>query len=130
MNLMKTFRIFAGAAMIALVALMLFEGEPMEPSWWPGASLLALWVIGPTAAPYLLAKRQSRRWFSIAMFLYFLASSIASGLIYHVAFFRSTSSTAALVMVIIPLYQWIALALLLLVCLVTMTLQKRKSKSA
>jgi hypothetical protein len=50
------------------------------------------------------------------MFLYFVVSSIFSGLAYYDAFFRSKSSTAALVMVFIPLYQWLGLALLLFIC--------------
>ncbi len=51
------------------------------------------------------------------MFLYLAVSSIFSGFAYHDAFFRSKSSTAALTLVFIPLYQWLALALLLLLCL-------------
>ena len=51
------------------------------------------------------------------MFLYLVVSSIFSGFAYYDAFFRSKSSTAALTLVFIPLYQWLAIALLLLLCL-------------
>jgi len=48
------------------------------------------------------------------MFLYLVVSSIYSGFAYYDAFFRSKSSTAALVLVFIPFYQWLTIALLLL----------------
>ena len=48
------------------------------------------------------------------MFLYLAVSSIFSGFAYYDAFFLSKSSTAALALVFIPLYQWLAIALLLL----------------
>jgi hypothetical protein len=64
----------------------------------------------------MIANHKSRHWFSIAMFLYLAVSSIFSGFVYYDAFFRSKSSTAALVLVFIPLYQWLAIALLLFLC--------------
>jgi uncharacterized membrane protein YgdD (TMEM256/DUF423 family) len=96
---------------------MFYVGEPGHLWWWAGALPLVLWVIAPAIAPYLIAARKSRRWFSIAMFLFLIASTIFSGVIYCDALLLSSSSTAALVMVFIPLYQWMALAFLLLICL-------------
>jgi hypothetical protein len=130
MTPMTAFRILTVATALALVALMIYAGQPKELSWWAEALPLALWVAGPAAAPYLLAARQSRRWFSIAMSLYFAASSIFSGLVYHEAFFRSKSSTAALAMVFVPIYQWFALALLLFVCLGAAAWLTRRDKAA
>jgi hypothetical protein len=130
MTPMTAFRIFTVAAFLALVALIIYAGNPKDLWWWAEALPLALWVVGPAAAPYLLAARQSRRWFSIAMLLYFAASSIFSGLVYDDAFFRSKSSTAALVMVFVPIYQWFALALLLLICLGAAALLTKRDKAA
>jgi hypothetical protein len=130
MTPMTAFRIVTVATALALVALLTYAGQPKDLSWWAGALPLALWVTGPVAAPYLLAARQSRRWFSIAMLLYFAASSIFSGVVYHDAFFRSKSSTAALVMVFVPIYQWFALALLLLICLGAAAWLTRRDKGA
>lgn len=107
---------------------MLYVGEPNRPSWWAGVLPFVPWVIGPAVAPYLIAARQSRRWLYIAMFLYLTASSILSGLVYHDAFFRSESSTAALAMVFVPLYQWLALALLLLICLSVVAFLTRRGR--
>jgi hypothetical protein len=107
---------------------MLYAGEPNHPSWWAGALPFVPWVIGPAVAPYLIAARQSRRWLYIAMFLYLTASSILSGFVYHDAFFRSDSSTAALAMVFVPLYQWLALALLLLICLIVAAFLTRRGR--
>jgi hypothetical protein len=95
---------------------MFYVGEPSHVWWWAGALPFALWVIGPAIAPYLIAARKPRRWFLIAMFLFFIASTTFSGVIYCEALLLSSSSTAALVMVFIPLCQWIALAFLLLIC--------------
>jgi hypothetical protein len=67
--------------------------------------------------PCLIANHKSQQWFSITMFLYLAVSSIFSGFAYYDAFFRSKSSTAALTLVFIPFYQWLAIALLLLLCL-------------
>src|ERR1700722_11374743 len=125
MTLMMAFRVFTAAAAIALSGLMLYVGQPTDLWWWAGALPFAVWVIGPTAAPYLLAVRQSRRWFRVAMLLYFMAASSFSGLVYYDAFFRSGSSTAALVLVFVPLYQWFALGLLLLICLAASWLIRR-----
>jgi hypothetical protein len=82
-----------------------------------GGLPFALWVIGPAVVPCLIANHKSQQWFSITMFLYLAVSSIFSGFAYYDAFFRSKSSTAALTLVFIPLYQWLAIALLLLLCL-------------
>ena len=115
MTLLGVFRVLSVAVALALGALMLYAGEPDNPWWWAGLPF-ALWVIGPAVAPFLIAIYKPRQWLSITMFLYFVASSLFAGLAYQGAFFRSTSSTAALVMIFIPLYQWLALALLLFLC--------------
>jgi hypothetical protein len=115
MTLMTAFRSLTVATVLALVALLVYAGQPEVLWWWAGALPFAVWVTAPVAAPYLLAARQSRRWFSITMLLFFAASSSFSGLIYYDAFVRSKSSTAALVLVFVPIYQWFALVALLLV---------------
>jgi MFS family permease len=117
MKLMAVFRVLSVVVALVLGALVFHAGEPNHLRWWMGALPFTLWAIGPVIAPCLIAKHGSRRWFSITMFLYFVVSSIFSGLAYYDAFFRSKSSTAALVMVFIPLYQWLGLALLLFICL-------------
>lgn len=115
--IMAMFRILAVTVALVLGALMLYAGEPNNLWWWAGALPFALWVVGPAVAPFWIARHKSRPWLSMIMFLYVIASSIFSGLVYHDAFFRSKSSTSALVMVFVPLYQWLALVLLLLLYL-------------
>jgi hypothetical protein len=117
MTLITLLRILGAVAAFVLGALVFYAGEPSDPRWWTGGLPFALWVIGPAVAPCLIANRKSRRWFSVTMLLYLAVSSMFSGLAYYDAFFRSKSSTAALVLVFIPLYQWLAFALLLLLCL-------------
>ena len=116
MTLIAVFRALSIALALALGALVFYAARPNDPGGWMGALLFALWVIGPAIAPCMIAKPKSARWFSMTMFSYFVVASLFAGFAYHDAFFRSKSSTASLVMVFIPLYQWLALAILLLLC--------------
>ncbi|HTK12580.1 MAG TPA: hypothetical protein VL402_02160 [Xanthobacteraceae bacterium] len=111
MTLITALCISCATVAFGLAALVFYAGEPSRPGWWIGA------LIGPAVAPCLIANHKSRQWFSITMFLYFAVFSIFSGFAYYDAFFRSKSSTAALTLVFIPFYQWLAIALLLLLCL-------------
>lgn len=117
MTLITVLRILCALVAFVLGALVFYTGEPSHLRWWIGALPFALWVIGPAVAPCLIANHKSQQWFSITMFLYLAVSSIFSGFAYYDAFFRSKSSTAALTLVFIPFYQWLAIALLLLLCL-------------
>lgn len=117
MTLITALCISCATVAFGLAAPVFYAGEPGCPGWSIGALPFALWVIGPAVAPCLIANHKSRQWFSITMFLYFAVSSIFSGFAYYDAFFRSKSSTAALTLVFIPFYQWLAIALLLLLCL-------------
>jgi hypothetical protein len=114
MTLITVLRIASVIAALILGALIVYAGEPNHLQWWIGALPFALWVIGPAVAPCLLANNRSPHWFSITTFLYFGVSTVLSGVAYYEAFFRSKSSTAALTLVFIPLYQWLGIALLLL----------------
>jgi hypothetical protein len=116
MTLMAVFRALSIAVALALGALVFYAAEPNTPRSWAEASPFALWVIGPAIAPCMIARQKSAQWFSMTMFSYFVVSSLFSGWAYHDAFFRSKSSTAALTMVFVPLYQWLALAILVLLC--------------
>ncbi|MDR5729580.1 MAG: hypothetical protein RB191_19360 [Terriglobia bacterium] len=129
MTLTTALRMSCATVAFGLVAFVLYAGEPSRPGWWIGGLPFVLWVIGPAVAPCLIANHKSRQWFSITMFLYFAVSSILSGFAYYDAFFRSKSSTAALTLVFIPFYQWLALALLLLLCLGIRRGHRSKGKS-
>ena len=99
----------------ALIALMLYAGQPTSLFWWASALPFAAWIIGPAALPYVFAKRfRMHRWAAFAMLAFLAASSAWSGYIYYEAFFVSTSSTAALAFVFVPLWQWAALGLVAL----------------
>ena len=123
------FRILSVLIALVLGVLLVHAGEPSDLRWWLGALPFALWVIGPAIAPCLIANHQSRRWFAITMFLYLLVSSIFSGVAYYDAFFRSKSSTSALALVFIPLYQWLTIAPLLLLYLGIRRSDRRAGRS-
>lgn len=101
--------ILAIAVAIALIALMLHEGEPGAAWWWLLALPFGVWIIGPAIAPYILAHRAKKPWFARAMLAFPCLSSAWSVTAYYQAFFVSASSSAVLVMIFVPLYQWAAL---------------------
>lgn len=99
----------------ALVALMLYAGEPTKLWWWILAIPFGAWIIGPAVLPYLFANRfKSIPWLSYLMLAFIALSGAWAASVYYEAFFVSKSSTAALVMIFVPLYEWAALACLAL----------------
>jgi hypothetical protein len=103
---------------IALVALMIHSGNPTSSSWWLAAIPFALWIVGPAVAPYLLARRQRDRRVAIAMLGFLAISTVASAIAYYDAMFVSESSTAALVFLFVPLYQWTAFLIVAAIALI------------
>lgn len=93
---------------VALFGLMIHTGDPSSSSWWLAAIPFALWIAGPAVAPYLLARRRRNRVAVGAMLAFLIVSTSLSAIAYYQAIFVSTSSTAALVFLFIPLYQWTA----------------------
>lgn len=95
----------------ALTTLMLHVGQPGQLWWWAAAIPFWLWIAGPTWATYYLARRNPVPVYVWPLAGFLLIATLVSALIYHDAFFRSSSSTAALVLLFIPLYCWIGLGL-------------------
>ncbi|WP_260598317.1 hypothetical protein [Sphingomonas endolithica] len=96
-----------------LIALMLYAGEPAELWWWLLALPFGVWIVGPAVIPYFFARQcRTRRWFVHVMLALLTVSNAWSASIYYHAFFVSTSSTAALVMIFVPLYQWTSIVCL------------------
>lgn len=110
---------------IALLALMIHSGDPTSSSWWLAAIPFALWIVGPAIAPYLLAWRQRDRRVAIAMLGFLAVSTGASAVAYYDAMFVSESSTAALVFLFVPLYQWTAFLIVAAITLVAARWVKR-----
>ncbi|WP_447724930.1 hypothetical protein [Sphingomonas koreensis] len=101
-----------------LIALMLHAGDPGSIDWWWTAIPFGLWIVGPAVLPWGIARIRPRPGVALVMLVFLVASSIMSGSIYCDAFFRSTSSTAALVLVFVPLLQWVALAIVAIIAVV------------
>lgn len=106
---MQVLKVLTIAVAGALTALMLYAGEPAELWWWLLAAPFGIWIIGPSLMPYVLARWIKRRRFVYVMLAFLALSSAWSAAVYYQAFVW-VSSTAALVMIFAPLYQWIALA--------------------
>lgn len=101
-----------------LVALMLHVGDPASIDWWWGAIPFGLWVVGPAVLPWGIARLRRRSSVALVMLIFLVASSLMSAIAYHDALFPQTSSTAALVLIFVPLWQWIALAVVAVIALV------------
>lgn len=101
-----------------LIALMLHVGDPGSIDWWWGAIPFGLWVVGPAVVPWGIARLRRRPGVALVMLIFLVASSLMSGIAYHDALFPQTSSTAALVLIFVPLWQWIALAVVAVIALV------------
>lgn len=99
----------AVALSIALMMLLLYAGDPGSPGWWPIALPTALWVCGPALLAWAVARWRASRIVVHAMLAFVIASMLVSGFFYGQAFFLSQSSTAALILIWLPLWQWIAL---------------------
>lgn len=95
-----------------LVGLMLHAGDPQSADWWRGAIPFGIWIIGPAVAPWLIARARPKPFVVLSMLVFLILSSTISAIAYFDAFFRSTSSTAGLVMIFMPLIQWAALTVL------------------
>ena len=124
-------RILTGVVVLSLIGLLLYAGEPEETWWWLFAIPVSAWIIGPAVMPYFAARRwANRNWFVWTMLIFQVLSSGWVASVYYEAFFVSTSSTASLVLIFVPLYQWGALACAALLCLCAkLWLKRRRAKS-
>ena len=110
-TLLLVLRLLTIGTVTALLALMLHVGEPARLDWWLGAIPFAFWIIGPAVTAYVCARNYADRlWFTYVMMAYLVLSAAVSAASYYQAFFVSTRSTSALIMVVMPFFQWMALA--------------------
>lgn len=124
-RLVNALGVFGAIIGVALVALMIQSGDPASSSWWLAAIPFALWIVGPAVAPYLFARRQRDRRVAIAMLGFLAISTVTSAVAYHDAMFVSASSTAALVFLFVPLYQWTAFLIVAGITLIAVIWSKR-----
>ena len=105
-------RFLTVGTVLALVALLLHVSN-REAFWSLSTLAFAAWIIGPTVTAYVLARRfKHRTWFPYVMLAFLAGFAVLSTLAYYDAFFVSKSSTAGLVMVMVPFYQWAALVII------------------
>lgn len=124
--LVRALGIASAVVAFGLIALMIHTGDPSSSSWWLAAIPFALWIVGPAIVPYLLARRRRDRVTSIAMLGFLVISTSLSGAAYYQAIFVSVSSTAALVFLFVPLYQWTAFLVVAGVILAATAWSKRR----
>ena len=95
---------------------MLTAGEPWHLWWWALALPMLAWMVGPGAAAYYIAAAHPTKPRLIIMGLYFAAFALTASVGYYEGLISPQSSTASLITIFLPLYQWGAflIALLLL----------------
>ncbi|WP_326525641.1 hypothetical protein [Sphingomonas sp.] len=104
------------AASVVVAGLLVYIGNWNEPASFVLMVPFSLWVVGPILAPGLIARR-SRPTLTHTMCLYIVPSVIIAGMVYYEAAFTPSSSTAALIFIFLPAYQWAALGLLTLLAM-------------
>lgn len=114
--MLRWFRRAAVIVAAVLAVMMIHVGEPAALWWWGMALPFAAWVIGAAVAPYALARRSGDAAVVTALLVLFMVSNVAGLVSYFRAFFLSESSTAALVLIFVPLWQWCACLLAALGC--------------
>lgn len=88
---------------IHLASVMLRSGSPTDPDWWSvSLALIFLWAISPIIAAAWVARNKR-----IGTWVY-VVGIVLSGWIYENALFAAeASSTAGLIFIFMPLYQWV-----------------------
>ncbi|WP_145916888.1 hypothetical protein [Erythrobacter sp. QSSC1-22B] len=100
------------AAVYALAAVVLIfrAGEPGDSAWWPSGILFGLWIASPVVTALWLAKFVNgiARKLDLAM----IAAIAGFGfyLQWRVMFIGPPDAQNALILLFVPLYQWMAVA--------------------
>ncbi|MAF30036.1 MAG: hypothetical protein CMI50_16460 [Paracoccus sp.] len=106
---LRVIRLAAIVAVVAIVGVCLNAGEPPEHWWWIFALPLMAWMVGPAIAAYAIAKRRPSLTRIATMGIYMAAFMLTSAVAYYDGLIAPQSSTAGLVTIFLPLYQWGAL---------------------
>lgn len=117
----------AAGAVIALIALMLYVGDPYSAEWWLRAIPFGLWITGPAIVPWVVARWRRSPIVTALMLGFLVLSSALSAVLYYQAFFLSTSSTSALIFIFAPLLQWAVLVLVIIIALAASAFVQRRS---
>lgn len=103
------FKVLVLAVTVALTGMLIWAG-----SWEDGVSLVLLplfvaWTAGPIITAYFLTAAKPTNARILIMGSYAVIAAAISAQAYGDAFLTSTSSTASLILIFLPLYQWGAL---------------------
>ena len=104
------------AGVIVTAGFMIYAGEPADPGWWLGFLAFFLWALLPFAIVALMAYRPSMSQRSLWVLL--AASvllTVATCALLYTALIVQTDAQSALVFVVLPIWQLIALPVFLLV---------------
>lgn len=106
----RTSILLCAAASLATIGLLCYEGEPHVPSWWPIALAFMGWTIAPYAALSAMAAAVHQKVAPSCIILFTTIVAIASAAVGYVdAFFIHIDPQSALVVLPLPLLQWVAI---------------------
>ena len=89
-----------------IATIQIMVGQPLRLWWWLTAAPFFLWTIAPIVAP--LAWRRSGWYLTLGVSA---VAAVSLALYWQALLGSGTSSTAALIFVFLPIYQWCAVAL-------------------
>lgn len=96
---------------LAVLVLGLAAGEPSEAAWWLGAVVFLGWVASPIIGGFLIARAlRNKHAFWIAFILIVLIAAVGFADQWYVMFVGPSDAQNALIMIFVPLYQWLAVA--------------------
>lgn len=97
-----------------MAAATLKAGEPEHLWWWALALPMLAWMVSPGAAAYFIAAERRSKPRLFVMVLYFAAFALTAAVGYYEGLISPQSSTASLITIFLPLYQWGAFLMVLL----------------
>ncbi len=107
MSAMRLFLVATIAVTIALTAVLLSQGDMTDVWWWLLAIPSWFWVVGPSWAPYAMARALGSSAITWSMSLFLAASSLFAGWCYYSVFVPNVSSTGSLIFLFMPVFQWL-----------------------
>jgi hypothetical protein len=109
---MSSRRWAGGLYVIGVLVMSLRAGEPEKLWWWLGALIFVVWISSPVLGGLWLWRLLSRQGAKVLYLLLLAIIAIAGfALQWHTMFIGPSDAQNALILVFVPLYQWVAVGL-------------------
>lgn len=95
---------------VAVVVLIFRAGQPGDPAWWPSGLLFGLWIASPVVTALWLAKFVNGIARKLDLAMIAAIASFGFYLQWRVMIVDPPDAQSALILLFVPLYQWMAVA--------------------